>query len=333
MLIVADDRTGALETAGALSRRWGTPLRVAARGDDEAGVVDAATRHLPAGEVAGALDRAAGSRRVTGHKIDSLLRGNWATELLHLQRQHRRILMVPAAPGLGRVCRRGVVTAGGIEVDRLADARQSASTSRPADLLGGVSLQPATVARWLGGDSDGIAVCDAASDHDLAVIATACAAALADATMLISGPAAALLATIGGLRPTAVARPVPLIGPGRIVVVVGSLHPVAVAQAAAARATGAEVFTTDAGGGAGALDDLVARARPAIDAASTVMIVGGDTAAAVLGDAPAEVGGVVGPGMPWFTTTALPGATVFTKPGSFGTATTLVELISGRMVP
>ena len=61
----------------------------------------------------------------------------------------------------------------------------------------------------------------------------------------------------------------------------------------------------------------------------SVVIIGGDTAAALLGDGPIDVGGTVGTGMPWFR---MPGGgpIVVTKAGGFGVASTLTDLLLER---
>ncbi len=56
----------------------------------------------------------------------------------------------------------------------------------------------------------------------------------------------------------------------------------------------------------------------------TVVLVGGDTTAAVLGTSPMRVGGTLAPGVAWG---AMPdGVHLVTKPGGFGGASTLVDL-------
>jgi uncharacterized protein YgbK (DUF1537 family) len=56
------------------------------------------------------------------------------------------------------------------------------------------------------------------------------------------------------------------------------------------------------------------------------VIVGGDTAAAVLGDGSRLVGGTVLPGMPWSLDADGGGPLVITKAGAFGDVDTLVRL-------
>ena len=133
-LTVADDRTGALEVAGEMVP-WLGPLVVTVRtapGGAPAAVVDIASRHLPpavAAERAVAAASEPAHRRA--HKIDSLLRGNWAHELLAVQRAAGdRVLLVPASPQLGRTCRGGVVHVDGVPVGAHDARRATASPTR-----------------------------------------------------------------------------------------------------------------------------------------------------------------------------------------------------------
>ncbi|CAN0492439.1 unnamed protein product, partial [Phaeothamnion confervicola] len=113
-LIAADDRTGALEVAGACARD-GAPVAVVAGISNHVrvpGVVDLATRHLSAStaaERARTVDRV-DVASVHAHKIDSTLRGNWAAEIAARHgASGRPVLVVPALPALGRICRDGTV--------------------------------------------------------------------------------------------------------------------------------------------------------------------------------------------------------------------------------
>ncbi|HEU4841820.1 MAG TPA: nucleotide-binding domain containing protein, partial [Ilumatobacteraceae bacterium] len=60
-----------------------------------------------------------------------------------------------------------------------------------------------------------------------------------------------------------------------------------------------------------------------------LVIIGGDTAAAVLGDEPLAAGGTLAPGVPWSRRVDGDGPLVVTKAGGFGHAATLVELLAG----
>ncbi|MEO5724596.1 MAG: four-carbon acid sugar kinase family protein, partial [Ilumatobacteraceae bacterium] len=110
-LIAADDRTGALEVAGALVGSQGPAIVVSGPRSVHSlqattVVVDIATRHSTAAVAAArsVIVEALPSER-TAHKIDSTLRGNWAYELVARHRvAGRRVLVIPALPHLGRTC-------------------------------------------------------------------------------------------------------------------------------------------------------------------------------------------------------------------------------------
>jgi uncharacterized protein YgbK (DUF1537 family) len=65
--------------------------------------------------------------------------------------------------------------------------------------------------------------------------------------------------------------------------------------------------------------------------AATVVVLGGDTAAAVLGAEPIAVGGTVAPGTPWARRPD--GGLVVTRAGGFGTPAALLDLLEARLVP
>ena len=66
-----------------------------------------------------------------------------------------------------------------------------------------------------------------------------------------------------------------------------------------------------------------------MSALATVVIIGGDTAAALLGDATVRVGGTVAAGVPWIRMDD--GRLFVTRAGGFGTDTSLVELFTAGM--
>ncbi len=385
--VIADDRTGALETAGAIASTslsgeavWvvtrPADVRLACAAHDGVAAVvvaDAATRHLT-GDLAttrlAAFHAVPADRRA--YKLDSMLRGVWADDLVTLaQLSSARVVVVAALPALGRSCRSGVVHLHGRPL-RHADARASASSARPADHLRAAGADvveladAAALAGWIAsGQGAPFAVCDAVTDADLRSIGRVVAAG----DVLFAGTSASVAAACSAGRDTATTPRVHDVvadgaamrgggdvggsdgGPARpvsnrhILVVSGSAHPVAVAQIAALRATGLEpdIRVTIVAAPAPAhlpVDDIAAR-RTAADLAvrvheqlaiapvATMVIVGGDTAAAVLGDGPRLVGGVVGPGMPWSRALDGSGPVVVTKAGGFGEPGTLVEVLLG----
>ena len=71
-----------------------------------------------------------------------------------------------------------------------------------------------------------------------------------------------------------------------------------------------------------------ARERLASGTVDTLVIVGGETAAAVLGDEPRRVHGYAATGIPWSLDAGGGGPVVITKAGSFGGPDALVDLLA-----
>src|SRR6478735_921465 len=206
-LVLADDRTGALEVAGELAEGLG-PVPVVAHGTppppSAALAVDLGSRHLPAGTAA---TRAADWSSIVAlrrlHKIDSTLRGRWADELVAIAGSTgARVLVVAALPRLGRTCVGGVVRIGGAAL-LLDDARHGRVEARPAAHLRAagapdvLELSDADAVRaWLTDPAAaGFAVCDATSDADLVALGE-CWRAATD--VVLAGTSAALAAGVDG---------------------------------------------------------------------------------------------------------------------------------------
>jgi 4-hydroxythreonine-4-phosphate dehydrogenase len=354
VLITADDRTGALETAGLCADSGSGPVAVVVHGTESgvsAGrmrVIDLDSRHLTDREAArDAAGVCAGEDRHL-HKMDSTLRGNWAHEALAIGRaRSERVLVVPALPALGRVCRNGIVFVDGVAVHEGplgADPRNPVWSSRPAEHLrdAGAYLvdelaDETELGRWLAARGAGVAVCDASTDADVRRIATVWSGAggvvLVGTSAVVAEGLDALRTEPRGAVPEAPSFPAP------VLVVCGSLHPGARAQIDALRAEslpGVEVIASDptrpgpvvpddAARTATALADAVARSD-----ARTIVVLGGDTAAAVLGLRPVVVGGTAMPGAPWMR--LADGRLVVTRAGGFGDPAALVRCIADRIV-
>lgn len=122
LLAVADDLSGAAETAAVLlSRTTRSRVVLSARSaapgwPGEVTVVDLDSRHAPPGEAAGrvrAALAAAGPATPVFKKIDSLLRGNVAAETAALAEDGAGVIVAAALPLAGRTVRGGVVHTGG----------------------------------------------------------------------------------------------------------------------------------------------------------------------------------------------------------------------------
>lgn len=361
LFVTADDRTGAFETAAVLADRSSRSVDVHAwpvEGHElrDVVVVDLGTRHLTPGDARARVAAATWPVR-RGHKIDSTLRGNWPEELAALV-EHRPVLLVPALPGLGRTCVDGVVLEHGRPVhegDAGSDVRRRITTSRPSDLLRAAAVRDVVglpdvdaAITWLA-DARGVAVADAADDVTIELLVAAWRDTSSD--VILAGTSAVVGAAVGdAARPP---QPVPPIRPP-VLVVCGSVHPVARTQLARAEQVGIPVATL--------ADELTARrlagsdvlvlateipvgdvAEPLAVASATALargvdflwrsveigaliVIGGDTAAAVLGPSAVRVHGSVAPGTAWATAPGID-APVITRAGGFGGEGALVDLI------
>jgi uncharacterized protein YgbK (DUF1537 family) len=360
--VAADDRTGALEVAAALADRGaGGPEGVLVTVWPEVGtadvcVVDLVSRHLPP-HVAAARAAGLGLRAPAAHKIDSTLRGNWARELVarHIT-THMPVMLLPALPALGRVCVGGVVLNAGRPVhEDVGDARQPVVSSRPAEHLRAVGAMDVVelaiasdIEAWIAAPG-GYAVFDASSDAKLEQLV----AMWPRDAVLLAGTSAAIAAAAGG-PPAPVARRIN----GPALVVCGSANPVARRQLAAL-AGSSTTIAKDAASALSALaahrDTILATPVPdgSVDASradaevarleaqvsevaakapalGAIIVLGGDTAAALLGTAPARVLGSVAPGTAWLVSPRyrLP---VVTRAGGFGDEHALADLLWGTL--
>jgi uncharacterized protein YgbK (DUF1537 family) len=182
-----------------------------------------------------------------------------------------------------------------------------------------------SLGRWLRG-GDGIGVVDVTDTSGMHAVA----AAIATADLLVAGPAGPIGAAFAARFGQAAAVPAPALR-GPMVVVCGSATAVSRAQVLRLEAAHPEIRVFMAPEASGELEVVVARelaerAATCVSIAGTVVIVGGDTAAAVLGDGPRLVGGTVLPGMPWSHDAKGGGPLVVTKAGAFGDVDTLVRL-------
>lgn len=201
----------------------------------------------------------------------------------------------------------------------------------PLDALPGAALlaDADALRAWLRG-SGSMAVCDVPDAVSLSDLARE----LAEADVLLAGPAGPLGAVFAARLGTRPNVPTPSIA-GTAMVVCGSANAVSreqILRLAAARPD-IEIVSAPAAQGplhADVAADLAARARGRFEscAPDNLVIIGGDTAAAFLGDAPRRVGGFAASGMPWSRAADDSGPLVITKAGGFGDADALVRLLA-----
>ena len=371
LLLTSDDRTGALEAGGAIAD-LGWAVRFAPLGRNAAGqreavpqagrpacrVLDLASRHCPAAEAKRRIaESLAVDARYRCHKMDSGLRGNWAHDVAAFVAAGHRVAVVPSFPDAGRRCVAGTMFIHDQPVAESAfgrDPRNRLPSSRPADYLAAAGCAEA-LAR---GD---ITVPDAGDNAELEAVGEQ---ALAEQRLLVgtTGGIGAYVSALAAAHPRQ--RPLPPL-PRPALVVCGSLHPLSRQQAAAlparqvmadeqlpalaALARGEDVVLTtperrsipDAEAEAMA-ERLAATTRRwlAASGAPTLVVLGGDTAEAILGETPLRIRGSIDVGVPLCVPAgALPTAiddagsaaaiapTVVTKGGGIGAPDTLTRLL------
>ncbi len=344
LAVTADDRTGAMEAAALCADAGFATVVVSWDGEPaiaECVVTDLRSRHLTPGRAADRMTASShddsGGRRV--HKIDSTLRGNWAAEIGVLLAERRRVLIIPAYPAAGRTCVGGVVLADGVPVADTEfgrDPTAPVTSSRPAEALAAVEVATLTdLDGWLAsvGPPSAVAIADAETDKRIDELV---AAAAEHADVVIAGPAAAVGAVARWMSPVA-RRDLPTLPVGPVLVVCGSLHSTSRSQAAVVLGhAGVTVIEAHSDGGTDrevvALE-LAFRAHEYLAAhrADLVVLLGGDTADAFIGDRSVFVHGSVGVGMA-FGTVTIDGRplAIITKPGGFGATNSLVDLLAAR---
>ncbi len=338
LIVTADDTTGALETAAACADagwRCVVSTTVAASGA-ELVVIDLRSRHLPGDEAGSRLRSIVEDEPgLRAHKVDSTLRGNWAFEVGAIAHAGRRVLFVPAFPAAGRTCVNGTVLVDGVPVHETVfadDPRSPVGGSRPADRLpGAVAARDLGTVRVAFAEGAHIVVADATTDADVCALAAHVAA---HPDVVLVGPAAVITALVRELIPDRVGtRPLRLTP--RLLAVSASQHPIAAAQLAELARTGIEVVRppedVSDDDAAAVLARLAAdvHARLAADLSiSTLVVIGGDTTAAVIGEATVSVEGSLGVGIAVGSTEILGRPLrLVTKPGGFGVAGTLVDVL------
>jgi len=189
VLIVADDLTGAMDTAGPFAQRGlktmvvAQPLACDAAAVLAAQVVslDTASRHLKPAEAAKRVSECVGrlSRQsfdIVFKKIDSTLRGNVVPETLALLRGCGRdaALIAPAFPAQGRTVRGGMVHVNGTPLPQTNFARDALSPP-PSESLIEVfarAVGAGKVGSWSPGSAQheagrSIVIADSETDSDL----------------------------------------------------------------------------------------------------------------------------------------------------------------------
>lgn len=342
LLVTADDSTGATEAAAACADA-GLTVHVVPFGvvtdahlsTDGCVVVDLRSRHVSNADARRRIMATTTSAHRV-HKIDSTLRGNWAVELAALVEVGRRIVLIPSHPLAGRTCTGGVVYVNGVPVadsELGNDPRLPVRSSRPRESLPGEELAGAEELEvWLRRSDSRVAIVDATTLVDIDRLV---AIAFDAADVVVSGPASVVGSVAGICAPvdSGASLPDPLL-PTPVIVVCASLHPVSRAQIAAAATSGIEVVASshirDTDPQAIA-DEVAERAHQLVAdrQARSVILVGGDTAEAFLGDSVVRVFGSIDIGVSLGDVDVRGRRIrVASKPGGFGSPNTLVDLVT-----
>lgn len=189
VLIVADDLTGAMDSAGPFAaagvETWvvAAPMQCDPASLRSASVVSVNTdsRHLPATRAAekvreAVLHLGAGNFQIVVKKIDSTLRGNVVAETLALLDATGRsgVVVAPAFPAQGRTVAGGVVYVNGTPLAQTGFARDALSPPPLAPLhqvfaqaRAGIQARSVAAADAFAGDGTRVWIVDAAVDADL----------------------------------------------------------------------------------------------------------------------------------------------------------------------
>lgn len=297
MLVVADDLTGAADTAVAFAEA-GRRSRVefdSFRGPASAGdvvAIDTNSRHAGARDsaerVSAAVRSAPGSRRYL-KKVDSMLRGHLYGEIAAMLGATGRRLAVcaPAFPATRRMTRDGVQWADGV---RVRDLRTELAGLRPVhlDLATVRGCHLTGVLRSLAG-ATALALVDAVTEDDLARLVRAAVPLEDDLLWIGCGGLGHALAS--ELPPAGPAGAAGAAGPvaGGVLVIVGSPATVAAAQTITLRANGVREVRFPA---APLMAGDLRGARSAAGQVAAVLRTGGDVLASIgpAGRIPAALG-------------------------------------------
>ena len=330
VLLSADDRTGALEIGGLVANDTFTVPVGPAADSDRCCVVDIASRHLSVEEAQGRMANLL-SRNAThrAHKMDAGLRGNWPYEIQVLLDAGYRVAVVCSFPDAGRRCKDGVVYIHDLPVlDSVfgKDPFNAPVSSRPADVLEHCGVK---------GD---VVVWDADDNMQMhAAIRRA-----HEENRILVGASGVLGAFAQGFFPSSQARRIRM--PKPRCVLCGSLtalsrdqieqvgvplqylgEPIDLSSDTTVIATpppAADITVADAQRTAA---QASAGVRELWAGIGTLIVVGGDTAAALVGDDTLEVMGTVAPGIP---ASMYQGICLVTKGGGIGQPDTLRELLA-----
>ena len=350
ILILADDLTGACDSAAAFLRH-GHTARVLLTPNPEAPetvwVRHTASRDLSLTAAAQAVTHTAHTLPTTPlifKKIDSAGRGNIAAELLAARQAFNcdLILLAPAFPATGRIVRCGILQITDITSQNTSISLAALFPEQHHHRIG-KAAKPAELATLVAAGKD-ILLCDATTDAELQAITKA--ASELPVRILWAG-SAGLANALAAQHPADQPEPQPRPQTGGTLVVAGTTHNVTQLQLqhllAAPNITAIDLTSdpidgsahnvlqiTCAEGDAARIRTLWQRLSPKPRA---LILTGGDTAALVLDALHTEaiiLHGELAPGIPWGTLQSglAHNCTVITKSGGFGTETSLTDAVA-----
>lgn len=365
-LIIADDLTGAMDSASPFAARGVDCLVMTgvdaecARAAAQVLTVNTESRHLSAQQAAARVREAwrkfGVDRPVLIKKIDSTLRGQVIAETAALLQASGRThaVVAPAFPAQGRTVTNGVVHVNGVALAHTGFAMDALAPPPLAplhELFNAVGLRACTAPARGSCEGADIVVPDALTEMDLTQIVDAVRGGLAQALWVGS---AGLTRALANAMAQASPRAPRFAERGRLLFVVGSRAAQSAAQVAALRAIdGTRVIdlhpatevewpqhaaqlvlrAPQEGGDAEAVArDLARRALQLLETgdASVLIATGGDTALAILvaaGVSALRVMGELTPGIPFAQLEGNGRARwLVTKAGGFGTPDTFVDI-------
>ena len=334
LLFTADDRTGSLEIGGLVADIGHlTPVGPDAQSENVC-VVDIATRHLDAAaakeKMTACLQRPADMR---AHKMDAGLRGNWAHEIQVLLDHGYKVAIVCSYPDAGRRCKDGVVYIHDKPVTESVFANDPLNlpiSSRPRDVLDEASVV-GDVEVWDANDNAEMyqRVDQALAEGRILVGASGVMGALAERVLPESRVAAVqltkpLMLVCGSLNPLSRAQleacQCTLEEPDQVQRVRDLIHSQGFAAVASPELKG-EITDAEALDMAERLAQIVDQCWSQL---GSLLIVGGDTVAAVVGDRTLNVLGNIAPGIP---VSELDHVFLITKGGGIGSVNSLNEIV------
>ncbi len=319
LFVTADDRTGAFECGGIIAGEdYPVPTGPTATGEDTI-VIDMNTRQVSAQQAYDCMREVQQTKaRFRTHKMDAGLRGNWPHEVRALVDLGYKVAIVPGFPDAGRRCRDGVVYIHGKPV------LESPFGKDP--LTAPVSSRPDEVLKHAGCEHPDIVIWDADTNEQLEAAAIRCR----EEGWIMVGPAGAIGAYADAVLPERIKPSLQIEPP--VTIICGSLNATSREQLAnLGERHDVTVIASDEPQGAitaaeaqACAADLAESAHEQLKSAATLIVIGGDTVGAVIGDETVDVLGTIHAGIP---IARYRDRLIVTKGGGIGEPDVLIQLL------